>query len=338
MVGLRLFFLNLLFCSVALQLRLDGFCRCAVADSTVKNPYIEYIGQYPEIKKPEKKKHALRKIYDFLIQKDKQSGLVRPVGITGAANSDILIVDQGADALFLVSGKTMTVPKAVKRKEKYYTSLVAACALKPDEFLFTDSRLNKVIRLNTAKNTLSFFFDTLKLQQPTGIACSPATGDIWVVETGAHTVDIFSKDGTLIKKIGTRGTEKEQFNFPVAVWIDKNGDAYVVDAMNFRIQIFDKFGTFVNMFGEPGDASGFFARPKGVATDSYGNIYVTDALYHAVQVFNRKGELLYVFGRQGSENGQFWMPSGIYIDNDNKIYVADSYNSRVQIFQLVNGY
>jgi DNA-binding beta-propeller fold protein YncE len=247
------------------------------------------------------------------------------------------VLDQGQETIYEVQKNKLQKPRAIKKKDNFFTSLVGVCSMPNGDILFTDSRLNKVFIIDHDKKKLASLNDTLQFQQPTGIAYSAASGEIWVVETGAHRVSVLGTNGELIKRIGNRGEENGQFNFPTSIWIDKDGDVYIVDAMNFRVQIFHKNGDFVTAFGEEGDASGTFARPKGIATDTYGNIYVADALFHVVQIFDRSGNFLYSFGKQGREKEEFWMPSGIFIDSKNYIYVADSYNSRVQIFQLVNG-
>ena len=309
----------------------------AVSKGNANEPYISWVSQYPEHKEGEIKRSTGRRIYEFLVQKNKEAALNRPVGILATSPSSLWVLDQGDETVFQVQKNKLAIPRSLRKKENYFTSLIGVCFMPGDNVLFTDSRLNKVFLLSNDQKQLTVLNDTLQLQQPTGIAYSVATGEIWVVETGAHRVSILNSSGALVRRIGGRGDDKGQFNYPTSVCIDRNGDAYIVDAMNFRVQIFNKHGDFISTFGEAGDGSGFFARPKGIATDSYGNIYVSDALFHVVQIFDREGHFLYSFGKQGREKEEFWMPSGIYIDSKNYIYVADSYNSRIQIFQLNKG-
>ena len=320
----------------------NDFCNAQDSTSAGVNdnsghPYIQWKSQYPDHKVGEVKVNTIKRIYNFLVQKDKESGISRPVAIVGKTPSSFWVLDQGAQTMYEVGRKKAERPKAFKKKENYFTSLVDVCEMPDGELLFTDSRLNKVYRFNKEEKKLVEFNDTNQLMQPTGIAYSPVTDEVWVVETGAHRIAVFNSAGQLIKRIGSRGNDTGQFNFPTSICIDKSGDVYIVDAMNFRIQILNKKGGYVTAFGEAGDFSGSFARPKGIATDTYGNIYVSDALFHVVQIFDRAGNFLYSFGKQGREKQEFWMPSGIYIDSKNYIYVADSYNSRVQVFQLING-
>lgn len=297
-------------------------------------PYVAWVSQFPE-RKAKARDNVFKRTYEFLVSKNKDETLLRPVGILANNPGSFSVLDQGRETIFDVQGKKVEIPKAMRKKEGYFTSLVGACSLPGDSLLFTDSRLNRIFVLTPEDKRPLAFGDSL--QQPTGVAFNSVTGEIWVAETGDHKIAVLSREGRLLKKIGGRGEGHAQFNFPTSIWIDKGGEAYIVDAMNFRVQIFDKDGKFESMFGEAGDGSGYFARPKGIATDSYGNIYVSDALFHVVQIFDRKGNFLYTFGKQGKDREEFWMPSGIYVDERNYIYVADTYNSRVQVFQLING-
>ena len=301
-----------------------------------EDPSIAWVSQYPA-SKGNKKQNTVTRVYEFLVKKNKQRTLVRPVAILPKSPADFCVLDQGGQTIFNIEEKKTEILRCIKKKENYFTSLVGVCALPGGEILFSDSRLNKVFLIGADKKKLAPLNDTIQFQQPTGVAYSAATDEIWVVETGAHRIAVLSRQGALVKTIGTRGNENGQFNYPTSIWIDRSGDAFVVDAMNFRVEIFNKDGAFVSSFGEAGDATGSLARPKGIATDTYGNIYVVDALFNVVQVFDRAGNLLYNFGKQGREKGEFWMPSGIFIDEKNYIYIADNYNSRVQIFQLING-
>ncbi len=302
------------------------------------SPYVSWVSQYPARVDSAPKRTFFRQLSELVMGKSHRARLKRPISVVAAKPGDIWVLDQGNENIFNVANEKLQIPQATRHLQNQFPSLVGLCYNGDRKhLLYTDSRTNKIYSLATEGRKLGRFADTLKLNQPTGIARNSATGEIWVAETGAHCIDIFSEDGQLIRKFGSRGGAPGEFNFPTAIWIDEKGDAYIVDAMNFRIQIFDKSGRFITTFGELGDAAGYMARPKGVATDTYGNIYVSDCQFNVVQVFDREGRFLYRFGKQGERQGEFWMPGNIFIDDNNYIYVADTYNSRVQVFQLKNG-
>ncbi len=300
-------------------------------------PYVGWLSQYPVIKQHKHKAKLWHYLVEKVIGKTTQYSVGRPIYVLAEDPVRMMILDQSKSTIFVVGNKKIAIPKALRRKEDYYTSMVYACKNAENEILFTDSRLNKIFVLSANGKKLWSLNDSLKLEQPTGIAYNTVNHEIWVVETNGHHISILDDSGRLKKVVGSRGEDTAQFNFPTSICTDKNGDMYVVDAMNFRVEIFNKEGIFLNTFGKEGDVSGSFARPKGIATDSYGNIYVADGLFHVVQIFDRQGNYLYKFGQQGRGKEDFWMPSGVSIDGKNNIYVADSYNSRVQIFHLYNG-
>lgn len=305
---------------------------------TISNKYVSWVRQYPSSTKAVKQKHRVwKKLVEIVLGKKNDKRLVRPMSVIASDPFNMLVLDQGSQTVFNVENNVQDVPHCVKRKENYFTSLVGVCSMPDGSVLFTDSRLNKIFVISPDKKKLSELNDTLKLQQPTGIAYSAVKNEIWVVETAMHRIVVLNTKGEVIRTIGERGEEEGQFNFPTSICIDKTGDAYVVDAMNFRVQIFNKDGVFISAFGEIGDVAGTMARPKGIAVDTFGNIYIVDGLFHVVQIFDRAGRFLYTFGKQGREKESFWLPNGIYIDGNNYIYIADTYNARIQVFKLING-
>ena len=318
-----------------------------------ENYSIIWVSQYPAVKdkKKDKKENNISDIllgennkktskrnknkwFSNLIFGKKNADLVKPMSVLAHSPDTFWIADQGNSAILHVFNEVGEITQFRNKNIEHIPSIVGSCFINDNNILFTDSKLNKIFKFRPGHKELYILNDSLMLEQPTGIAYSVETKQIWVVETKAHRISILNEKGEFIKQIGERGYAPGQFNFPTHIWIDKLGTIYVVDAMNFRIQIFDKNGKFISMFGDVGDASGYFARPKGIATDSFGHIYVADALFHVVQIFDGTGKLLYVIGSQGQEKEQFWMPTGIYIDDKDFIYVADSYNNRIQIFQL----
>ena len=295
---------------------------------------IEWVSQYPALPGESTDKKFKEKFVDFITGKGDRMALSKPVSVIAMDPDTFWILDQGSGQLFKIQNGVGEITHFKKNDFRNFPSLVEIISLPGDSLLFTDSYMNKIFVSSPGKKETKSLNDSLVLEQPTGIAYSPVTGEIWVVETKAHRISILDKNGQLIKQIGGRGNEPGKFNFPTSIWIDNTGRAYVIDALNFRIQVFSGDGDLISVFGEIGDATGYFARPRGIATDSHGNIYVSDALFNAVQIFDIAGNFLYTFGRQGREKGEFWMPAGIFIDPEDNIYVADSYNSRVQVFHL----
>ncbi len=260
------------------------------------------------------------------------SNISRPVDIALSSKDNGWIVSQGNGEIIKFQGQILSATKIKNNNKTQFKSLVSGCFITGIGLLFSDSAEENIYLL-TEEGKLSTFCKEVILQRPTGIAYNSKKQEIWVVESGGHRISVFNKNGSLLFRIGERGSDQGQFNFPTHIDIDDKGRVYIVDAMNFRIQIFNQNGDYLSSFGEHGDASGKFARPKGIAVDGKGNIYVADALFNTVQIFNYQGDFLYYFGKKGSGNGEFVMPSGIRIDDNGYIYVSDSYNNRVQVFK-----
>jgi len=261
--------------------------------------------------------------------------LAQPVGVL-ADNPDMLCVTDQLAGIILIdrSRGKFELPKA--DKYEVLPSPVGICRGHNDAIFITDSKLEKVFKLEGDSNKRKILGDGILLSRPTGILYESMKRQAWVVETGAHRISVLDSAGNRVKVLGSRGTGPGEFNFPTFICAGADGTIYIVDSMNFRVQLFSNDGEFIGMFGEGGDATGYLARPKGIATDSYGHIYLVDGLFHAVQVFDKEGNFLYTFGSQGNGDGEFWLPVGIHIDDHDRIYVADSYNSRIQIFQLIS--
>lgn len=307
-------------------------------DEEVKsNPYIEYVGQFPDESDEKLKQKFGKRLVNFLIGKKYENVVSKPVSVFAKNMEDVWILDQGNQALINFNKGVGEMPQFKSKKYENFPSLVGICQFNKEKILFTDSYYNRVFIITPGKKELNELNDTISYQRPTGLCYDAENKQIWIVETNAHRVGIYQEDGTLIKKIGERGDGAGQFNFPTSICIDHYGKVFIVDAMNFRVQVFSPDGELLTIFGKQGDATGHFARPKGIATDSEGNVYVVDALFNTVQIFDVHGNFLENFGSHGRGEGEFWMPNGIFIDDEDYIYVADTYNARVQVFRLVKG-
>lgn len=178
-------------------------------------------------------------------------------------------------------------------------------------------------------------------QRPTGLAWSPSTQRLFVVDTLAHRVFALHPDGTPAFDFGGRGEGPDAFNFPTHLARGEASGApalWVTDTLNFRIRWLDEQGHALGAFGHHGDGSGDLAMPKGVAIDRDGIVYVVDSLFDNVQLFDREGNFLLTLGRRGTAPGEFWLPSGIAVSPAGELYVADTYNRRVQVFRIQEGY
>ena len=205
------------------------------------------------------------------------------------------------------------------------------------EVYVTDSALASVFVIRPGAKIAEPVPLRASLGQPTGIAFDPATGRLFVVDTTAHRVNVFTATAPSSRASGGAAPGTASSTIRLFCGARADGRLYVTDSLNFRVQIFDTRGRFLAKFGRLGDGTGDLMRQKGVATDSYGHIYVVDALFNAMQVFDDSGRFLLSVGALGRDRGEFWLPTGIFIGENDTIYVADSYNQRVQVFRYIGG-
>jgi DNA-binding beta-propeller fold protein YncE len=176
-----------------------------------------------------------------------------------------------------------------------------------------------------------------KLMRPTGLAYDARSRSLFVVDTYAHDVKVFSPDGTLMRTFGRRGEEPGEFNFPTHAAI--HGDElYVSDTMNARVQVLSTAdGAHRRTIGERGLYVGNLVRPKGVAVDAEGNVYVVESYYDHLLVYDSQGRFLMGIGGVGRGIGNFYLPSGVWTDARNRVFVGDMFNGRVVVLQSIEG-
>jgi DNA-binding beta-propeller fold protein YncE len=164
-------------------------------------------------------------------------------------------------------------------------------------------------------------FDT-----PSGIAVSPANGDVYVVDRFNNRIQRFAPDGTFVSAWGSFGAADGMFRSPLGIAIDSDGQVYVADHSNARVQKFDANGNFISRWD--------VAAPSGIAVDNSGHVLVT-TLFGPPQVMihTTSGTLVTQFGSEGAGVGQFRQPEGIAVHPEGDIYVSDSGNNRIQEFR-----
>lgn len=203
-----------------------------------------------------------------------------------------------------------------------------------------------------------------------------ASGNVYVTDFSTtsgrpHRVQVFSANGSFLRRWGREGIGAGQFDEPRGIAIDGSGTVYVCDTFNRRIQKFATDSTYLGqLFVPPGTAAaqpydvaidlsgnlyvadianpsvvkldpggGFVARlgsgelsaPWSVAVDGAGMIYVADRTNHRIVKFGPTGANAGGWGTEGSGPGQFIWPRGVHVDAQGAIYVTDQIH-RVQKF------
>jgi sugar lactone lactonase YvrE len=110
-----------------------------------------------------------------------------------------------------------------------------------------------------------------------------ANDRIYVADSCAHRIQIFSSDGKFLRAYGKAGDAKGELNYPYDVRVDEQGRQYVCEYGGSRIQVFDANDRPLEIIGKAGGEPGEFDKPWSIAFDSKGNLYVADSMNHRVQ-------------------------------------------------------
>ncbi|MCF6256698.1 MAG: 6-bladed beta-propeller [Gammaproteobacteria bacterium] len=158
------------------------------------------------------------------------------------------------------------------------------------------------------------------------------------IDSRRHRVVVYSSVGVKLFEFGWRGNGTGEFNLPTQVEVASDGTVYVLDAGNFRVQVFSADGQFQRAWGRVGRGFGDFARPRGLAVGGDGNVYVSDAAFRNVQVFNPKGELLLAIGgkRLLDRAGELAMPADIAVDELQHLYIVDQVFKKVEVLRQLS--
>jgi len=305
------------------------------APNRAKVTYVESLAGFV----PNKTSSSLLRTIVLGEDAEDRNSFILPMAVATGHDGRIAVADMGRRCVHLyVPGQRRYIQLAGSDQAKV-TSPVGV--IFDDELkLYVSDSVGKVFAFG-ADGALLFTLQKAgaePLQRPTGIAYSPRTKMLYVVDTLANKVDAFHTTGDFAFSFGERGDGDGRFNFPTHAFWAPSGDLYVTDALNFRIAIFDEQGKALGHFGHHGDGSGDLAMPKGVAVDKDGIVYVVDGLFDNVQLFNRQGAFLLTLGGRGNDFGEFWLPSGAFISDNDQLYVCDTYNRRVQVFRITERY
>ncbi len=172
-----------------------------------------------------------------------------------------------------------------------------------------------------------------EFQIPADIAVDPATGYVWVADSGANTVAVFEPGGTRVTTLtGGPGTP---FLSPSGIAVDAlAGEVIVADQLNSRLQVFDLAGNWRRCLGRQGSSPGRFGSPRGLAVDALGRIFISDVFQGRVQVIDRNGLHIAFLGEFGDRPGTFAGPADLVVDPFGRLFVATANGGRLDLFGL----
>jgi DNA-binding beta-propeller fold protein YncE len=296
-------------------------------------PRLEWIGNYSSL--DSMPKTTAEKLTKSILGAQSQPVFKRPFGIATAGDGRIFVSD---------ADQKMVIVYDLNKRAVYPFSQTGAIrspfglAVDRSGRLFVaDAPGQSILVFGPDDTPLFAFGGPDHLEYPVFLALDEDRDKIYVADSRAHRIVVFTMQGEYLSSFGQWGANDGHFYSPQGLAVDKDGNLYVADMFNARIQVFDAEGNFVRKFGERGDRQWNFEMPKGIAIDSDGNLHITDARKKAIVTYNSEGRLLlFTGGDRPSHPLSLGLPTGIWIDRQDRIYVADQINRRFVIWQYLN--
>ena len=128
------------------------------------------------------------------------------------------------------------------------------------------------------------------------IAVAP-DGKVYVSDSGNHRVEVFTADGTFVRRFGTFGTAAGQFVLPSDLSVDPNGNVYVLDDELMRLSKFGPNGAFLWSV-DGGTDKELQGHGHGAEIDSKGRIVVGNDDTGRVVYLDPDGKVLDAFSAE----------------------------------------
>ena len=168
------------------------------------------------------------------------------------------------------------------------------------------------------------FMFSEKMNNPRGICVS--SDKVYVTQSSNHCINIYDLDGSLIKRVGSKGNGRAQFDNPMGLdYSERNERIYVCDRYNDRVQVMTDNAKFRLMLGAQ-----LLEQPLDVKV-TYEQIFVLDSSNLCMLVFNMDHDLTSRMISRG-DGEQTRKPYCFDVDRDYNIVISDYSNNRVYIF------
>jgi DNA-binding beta-propeller fold protein YncE len=215
----------------------------------------------------------------------------RPGGISIAPDGNVLVPDSHYQRLLVYTPTGQIVREIVGTTEQgglgpfgYISDVVQD--REGNLFMAEFGDVNRVRQLSPAGLHLGAFGTAGdgpgQLARPRGLALGPRQ-EIVVADSCNHRLQIFARDGRLLRSIGRAGTGPGEFSYPYKVAVAPSGDIIVAEFGNHRVQRLTWDGKPLAQWGRVGRGPGCLAQPWGVAVDSRGRVYIADTENHRIQ-------------------------------------------------------
>ncbi|MEC8702771.1 MAG: hypothetical protein VXX41_04875, partial [Bacteroidota bacterium] len=145
--------------------------------------------------------------------------------------------------------------------------------------------------------------------------------------------------GEYLFEWGVFGENKNEFNIPHGLDLDKNGNVYVADRENNKIQKFDSLGNFIAEWKNEMIGQLYSVNVNNYENYLFGIDYIVSEnltpLGSDIIKFDLDLNLKTKFGRSGNYKGSKARYHDIQVDNEGNIYVGDILNNTIQKFKPI---
>ena len=178
------------------------------------------------------------------------------------------------------------------------------------------------------------------LNLPQSISVSPATGQLFVANTGGDNLLVFDRQGVCLAVWGRKGSGDTGFSAPTGVGMAwDEALCYVCDAGNARVQVLDVGGALRESWADQDHHS----QPVAVAVSPHTHrLYIADQAMRCVQVYTSAGEhvsLIQVAERDCIRIGGVAVSgtgdSGEGVDE--RLWVSNCQHHRVECYDVASG-
>ncbi len=217
---------------------------------------------------------------------------------------------------------------------------------KEDNIWITDVGLHQVIKYDSNGNELMVLGkeytpgkDSLHFNLPTDVAVFE-NGSFYVSDGyGNSRIIKFSSEGEYLFEWGVFGENKNEFNIPHGLDLDKNGNVYVADRENNKIQKFDSLGNFIIEWKNKMIGQLYSVNVNNYENYLFGIDYIVSKnsapLGSDIIKFDLDLNFKSKFGRSGNYKGPKARYHDIQVDNEGNIYVGDILNNTIHKFKPI---